>query len=66
MAKYGFETLGLHRIFASYVTGNVASARVLQKIGMRSEGCLRGHNLKWGEFLDIELYGMVASDFEHR
>ena len=64
MVKYGFETLGLHRIFASHFANNSASARVLRKIGMRHEGSQRGHILKWGEFLDIEMYGMVASDVE--
>jgi RimJ/RimL family protein N-acetyltransferase len=62
LVKYGFETLGLHRIFASHVVKNSASARVLRKIGMRHEGCQRGHILKWGEFLDLEIYGMLASD----
>jgi [ribosomal protein S5]-alanine N-acetyltransferase len=62
MVKYGFETLQLHRIFASHFVNNSASARVLGKIGMRHEGRQRGHILKWGEFLDIEMYGMVASD----
>jgi len=52
----------LHRIFASHYTNNPASARVLKKIGMRSEGSQRAHVLKWGEFLDIDLYGMLASD----
>jgi ribosomal-protein-alanine N-acetyltransferase len=65
LVKYGFSTLGLHRIFASHVTKNTASARVLRKIGMRYEGCHRGHILKWGEFLDLEMYGMLASDAEH-
>lgn len=60
MVNYGFDTLGLHRIFAGHVANNLASARVLQKIGMRHEGCQRGHILKWGEFLDLELYGMLT------
>jgi RimJ/RimL family protein N-acetyltransferase len=64
MLKYGFDTLQLHRIFASHFADNLASARVLRKIGMRHEGRLRGHILKWGEFLDIEMYGMAASDVE--
>jgi RimJ/RimL family protein N-acetyltransferase len=64
MVRYGFKTLQLHRILASHFANNVASARVLRKIGMRHEGCQRGHILKWGEFLDIEMYGMVASDVE--
>jgi len=66
MLKYGFETLGMHRIFASHFADNPASARVLRKIGMRHEGRQRGHILKWGEFLDIEMYGTVASDVERR
>jgi [ribosomal protein S5]-alanine N-acetyltransferase len=65
MVKYGFETLGLHRIFASHVTHNPASEKVLRKIGMRHEGCQRAHILKWGEFLDLEMYGMLASDSGH-
>jgi RimJ/RimL family protein N-acetyltransferase len=65
MVKYGFETLGLHRIFASHVTHNPASGRILRKIGMRHEGCQRAHILKWGEFLDLEMYGMLASDLGH-
>ncbi len=64
MVKYGFETLGLHRIFASHFVDNSASAKVLRKIGMRHEGRQRAHILKWGEFLDIEMYGMLASDAE--
>jgi RimJ/RimL family protein N-acetyltransferase len=64
LVKYGFETLGLHRIFAGHVARNTASAGVLKKIGMRHEGCQRAHILKWGEFLDLEMYGMLASDVE--
>jgi ribosomal-protein-alanine N-acetyltransferase len=64
VVKYGFGTLGLHRIFASRFANNPASARVLRKIGMRHEGNLRAHVLKWGEFLDLEMYGMAASDVE--
>ena len=66
LVNYGFETLKLHRIFASLVSSNVASAEVLKKIGMQREGCQREHNQKWGEFLDIELYGMLASDIPKR
>ena len=62
--EYGFETFGLHRIFANHFANNPASGRVLRKIGMRPEGSLRGHVLKWGEFLDLEIYGIVSSDVD--
>lgn len=63
VVQYGFEALALQRIFASHVTANVASGKVLQKIGMRYEGCHRSHILKWGKFLDLEMYGMLADDW---
>src|SRR5580658_997504 len=62
VVNHVFGALGLHRIFASHFANNPASAKVLRKIGMRYEGCHRGHILKWGEIIDLEMYGMVASD----
>ncbi len=60
--RYGFETLNLQRIYASHLAGNVASSRVLQKIGMRHEGCLRNHICKWEKFYDLECYGVLKAD----
>jgi ribosomal-protein-alanine N-acetyltransferase len=61
---FGFETLRLHRIHASHFAGNTASRRVLEKIGMRHEGPSRQHIRKWNRFIDVENYGLLAS--EHR
>jgi RimJ/RimL family protein N-acetyltransferase len=36
--RYGFETVGLARIFALFVPGNVGSERVMLKFGMTSQG----------------------------
>jgi len=66
VVRYGFETLKLHRIYASYFPGNAASKNVLEKVGMKYEGCQRGHFRKWGEFLDAELYGMLDEDWTRR
>ena len=52
----------LNRVFARHKASNVASGRVLEKIGMRFEGELRGHERKWGEFTDTRLYGVLRSD----
>jgi RimJ/RimL family protein N-acetyltransferase len=62
LVEYGFETLRLHRIFASHFAPNTTSGNVLRKIGMRHEGRQRAHIFKWGEFLDLEMYGVLASD----
>jgi ribosomal-protein-alanine N-acetyltransferase len=60
---FGFETLRLHRVYASHFTGNTASQRVLEKIGMRHEGPSRQHVRKWSRFIDLENYGLLASEF---
>jgi RimJ/RimL family protein N-acetyltransferase len=64
--RFGFESLALHKIQACCLTINPASGRVLQKIGLRHEGLLRGHLRKWGEFYDIEVYGLLRSEFLNR
>jgi [ribosomal protein S5]-alanine N-acetyltransferase len=66
MLRHGFETLKLHRIFASHFTHNSASGRVLGKLGMRYEGCQPEHIRKWDQFVDLELYGMLRQDWSNR
>jgi RimJ/RimL family protein N-acetyltransferase len=60
--RYGFDGLKLHRIRAAHFSNNAASGRILRKIGMKHEGRLPQHILKWGSFVDLELYGMLAGD----
>ena len=66
VVRYGFEEVGLQRIFAAHFTRNPASGRVLQKAGMQCEGTLRRHQLKWGEPLDITFYGILREEWEKR
>ncbi|MEN0002913.1 MAG: GNAT family protein [Bacteroidota bacterium] len=56
---FGFETLQLHKVMAIHVTSNPASGRVMQKIGMRKEGELKGHIQKNGVYQDIVQYGVI-------
>jgi len=65
--KYGFEALGLNRIYANYFKQNLASGRIMQKIGMKYEGCQRQQFKKWGNFVDLVLYGILKSEYiEHK
>jgi RimJ/RimL family protein N-acetyltransferase len=66
MLRYGFEQLNLHRIFATHFKQNSASGRILTKIGMRHEGCQRGHFRKWDQFVDLELYGILQDEWQNR
>jgi RimJ/RimL family protein N-acetyltransferase len=60
---FGFENLGLNRIYAFRFAENSASGRVLEKIGMRHEGRSRAHIKKWERFVDLENYGLLRSEF---
>jgi len=57
---FGFQELGLHRVYATCRPANVASSRVLEKVGMRQEGHLRRHRWMKGAWHD-SLPGDTAS-----
>ena len=57
--RFGFEELGLHRVEAQVVVGNAASARVLEKIGMRREAVLEGRARIRRRFVDVEMFARV-------
>ncbi|MCS6291971.1 MAG: GNAT family N-acetyltransferase [Nitrospira sp.] len=64
--RYGFMQLNLHRIYSPHFQGNAASGRVLQKVGMTYEGRMREHYVRFGRFVDLELYGMLKREFMER
>lgn len=64
VVKYGFEKCELNRIFAGHFKHNPASGRVLSKIGMKYEGYMRQNILKWGEFVDVEVYSILKQEFD--
>jgi len=61
---YGFVVLNLNRIYASHFKRNLASGRVLQKLGMIHEGCARKHIKKRDLFEDLELYGVLKTEWQ--
>ena len=63
VVRYGFEQLGLHRIYAAHFGNNPASGRVLRKIGMSYEGTRREHHRKWGEYEDRVEYGLLVGEW---
>jgi [ribosomal protein S5]-alanine N-acetyltransferase len=63
VVHFGFTQLRVHRIHADCVADNLASARVLEKIGMTLEGCLRENQYYKGRWWDTLLYAMLESDW---
>jgi ribosomal-protein-alanine N-acetyltransferase len=60
---YGFQTLKLNRIYAQCLAHNVASARVMQKAGLKYEATLRQSTLKNDRLVDMVVYGLLRSDY---
>lgn len=63
IVRYGFEDLGLNRIYAHHMAHNPASGRVMEKLGMTREGRLRQHVAKWGRFEDVVAYGILREEY---
>lgn len=59
--RFGFAELNLHKITATCDPENLASARVLVKIGMRQEGHLHDHFWVRGRWRDRLLFAALAT-----
>lgn len=59
VVTYGFDELGLNKVYSSHLNRNPASGRVMQKLGMTREGQQARHVKKWDVYEDIVLYGLV-------
>ncbi len=63
LLAFGFDTLGLHRIWADCDPRNTASCRVAQKLGMTHEGRLRENYYLKGEWCSSEVYAMLEQEW---
>jgi RimJ/RimL family protein N-acetyltransferase len=63
VVNYAFSDLGLIRVYSCHLRRNPPSGRVLQKIGMTHEGCLRQHVRKWNKLEDLDLYGILEDEW---
>ncbi len=60
---YAFEQMEAHRIYASHHIENIASGKVLLKIGMKEEEILRDGQKNFdGSFSDLKLYAKLSTD----
>jgi RimJ/RimL family protein N-acetyltransferase len=54
----------LNRVEATADSRNIASLRVMEKIGMRREGTLRQNRLSRGEYVDEAYFGLLRAEWE--
>lgn len=65
LVAFGFDELGLHRVFARHMTINPASGRVMQKAGMTYEGVRRHDMRRLGEWRDVAFYSILESEYRN-
>jgi ribosomal-protein-alanine N-acetyltransferase len=60
---HSFAQLGLNRVEATCMPGNLGSRRVLEKLGMSREGLSRRSHLRHDGFHDMELFALLREEF---
>ena len=63
LVAYGFSSLGLRRIHADTGIDNLASMRMMERLGMRREGLLRGAVYEEGEWVDRVAYAILVDEW---
>ena len=63
LLRLGFKDYGLHRIIGRIDARNTASARVLERLGMRREAHLVENEWVKGEWTDEAIYGILADEW---
>ena len=63
LLRLGFEELRLHRICGRLDGRNTASARVLERVGMRREAHLVENEHVKGQWTDEVIYAMLAREW---
>ena len=62
LISFGFRRMNLVRIEALCMPDNIASERVLQKVGMQFEGLLRSYQMWRGKPQDLKMYALISTD----
>ncbi len=62
--RYGFDDVGLHRIYGRCDARNTASARVMERLGMRREAHLIENEWFKGEWGSELVYGMLDREWQ--
>jgi RimJ/RimL family protein N-acetyltransferase len=63
IVHFGFAALKVHRIMAWCIADNVASARVLEKLGLKLEGRLRDKECFKGRWWDTLTYAILEDEW---
>ena len=62
--QYGFEELGLNRIYLITEIDNIAAQKLFEKVGFTREGIIRQDIISHGKYVDRVAYGYLKEDWE--
>lgn len=60
---YGFNELGLNRIYLFTETENVLAQKLFEYVGFVKEGCIREDIISHGRYVDRFIYGICRSEY---
>ena len=61
---YGFEELGLNRIYLFTEADNIAAQKLFERVGFKREGILKQDVYSHGAFADRIAYGILKEDWK--
>lgn len=61
--QYGFEELGLNKVYLFTEVGNVQAQKLFERVGFVKEGLIRQDVLSHGEFVDRFAYGFLRGNW---
>lgn len=62
---FGFNELNLNKIWASAISRNTASIKVLEKAEFQKEGTLRKSRLLFDNYEDVDVYGVLKAEYNN-
>lgn len=66
LLDYGFTTLDNYKMEADVFTHNARGLRLVASVGMIQEGLIRRAHRKYGEWVDVTVWGILVEEWQSR
>jgi [ribosomal protein S5]-alanine N-acetyltransferase len=64
--RFGFEHVALHKIVIDHVSDNMASQKVIEKLGFRFVGERKDYFFRFGKWWNDKMYEMTIDEFKNK
>ncbi len=61
--NFGFQELGLHRVYAETISENTNARALAERLGMKLEGIMRDAKFFNGRWWDVAVYGVLENEW---